>query len=322
MDLVNTDMMDKWRVLGRKLKEHDLQITDEELRGGDKIETAENIIKEALRVSTNPVVFCSFGKDSTTLLHMVQKYRPDVEVIYLMGSSMISKSLYAFKMASKMDVQLHTYPPTSVDYVQKDDYFEVFHYYYINGADWHCRYNGVDKYKKDEKFLCAAKDMLNIPTVPSYTFQWDCIFHGQKETESVHIIDKYKIKTPIIPYGHGVMAMPLFNWSDDDVWAYIESNGLPFQKSRYKNNPSGEATGDKRDKYSSDVVPTCFDCFDYRNEGKEIICPKSGNPMPFQGKSKEQHDEFMGLLTKKIRYIEEVTEDNRFGGMKNADSLS
>ena len=281
-----------------------MRITSDEIAGATKAETAENIIKEALRVSENPIVFCSFGKDSTTVLKMAQKYKPDIEVMYLMDGKFPEKNLHAFKTAADMGIKtLHTYPATWADYIQREDYFEVIHYYYVDGTNWYVLYNGCCKHKEGDDYLCAKKDLLSQPFISGHSFPWDCIIHGQKDTEPIYIIDSYKIKTPIMPFGKGIMALPLFNWTDEEVLAYAKENNVPLQAGRYESNPYGGFSGTEADESNNDVIPTCSVCLDYRNEFEKIICPKTGLEVEFSGRNKADNEKFSEGLVKMAEYI-------------------
>ena len=293
----------------QELKKTDLSIFMEELQGMDKAETARKIIEESLRVSKRPVVFCSFGKDSTVLLDMVREFREDVDVVYLMDGKFPEKNLHAFATAVKMGVRtLHTYPPSMVDYMQKGDYFEVLHFYYVNGDNWYVLYNGCAPYKEGEDFVCAKKDLIqDFKFIDKYSFPWDCIFHGQKETESIYVVDTYKIKTPIVPFGNGVLSMPLFDWTDVEVLDYAKKNEMPIQNERYDGNPYGGYTGTDKDKLNNDVIPTCFKCMDYRI-GNEVVCPKTNQLVQFWGKTEQQHKDTMEQVVKLSEYISEAKE--------------
>ena len=49
---------------------------------GQKINKAKTLIEAALKKNKNPVVACSFGKDSMVVLHMVRQFDSDVPVMF------------------------------------------------------------------------------------------------------------------------------------------------------------------------------------------------------------------------------------------------
>lgn len=265
----------------------------------EKINSAMKIIESSLSKATLPVVMSSFGKDSIVLLDMVRKFIPDIDVLYLMdtGGKMLQKHYRAFRVANRLGTPLHTYPPFFSDYIQKDDFFDVIHYFYINGKDYLTLYNGCQSYKEGENYLCALIDLLNTPTCDKYNFRWDCVFEGIRSDESIHI-KKTSIKTPIVNFGHGILSMPLYNWTEKDVWTYIKENGLPYQTARYD---------EKRTDVNNDYIPACHDCLDLKNEGKEVYCPQRQEKIAYQGASRADMDKKLEtLFGSTSSYMEEV----------------
>ena len=273
----------------------------------NKLQSAKNIISQSLKLSKRPVVCCSFGKDSMTLLSMVQDQSPDVDVLFFPEIEMHHKNLHAYQAAVDMQVgNLYSYPATYLDYIQRDDYFEVLKYHYVDGKDWYVLYNGCRQYIENEKFLCVEKELLpSVNLVDRYSFPWDCIFHGQKEQDAVHFVNKYEFIAPITRFGKGVLAVPLFDWTDKEAFSYAILRGLPVQQERYVNNESGLSTGNKKQDYiSSDVIPCCFKCLDYRNVGKSVLCPRTNETIPFCGRTKIVHDKILADMFKASKYKE------------------
>lgn len=48
-----------------------------------RVQQAQQIVSDALRLTANPYVACSFGKDSAALLHLVLQSRPDASVRFI-----------------------------------------------------------------------------------------------------------------------------------------------------------------------------------------------------------------------------------------------
>lgn len=265
----------------------------------DKLTSAMKIIESSLSRATLPVVMSSFGKDSTVLMDMVRKFISDIDVLYLMdtGGKMLMKHYRAFRVANKLGTPLHTYPPFFSDYIQKDDFFDMVHYYYVNGKDYLTKYTGCEPYKEGEDYLCALIDLLNTPTCDKYNFRWDCVFEGIRSDESMHI-KKTVIKMPVVKFGHGILSMPLYDWTEADIWAYIKENNIPYQTARYD---------DKRTDVNNDYIPTCYDCLDLKNEGKEVLCPQRQEKVQYQGSSKENMNLKLEALFGSVNsYMKEV----------------
>jgi hypothetical protein len=242
----------------------------------------------------NPVALSSFGKDSLVLLHLLRRVMDKYpDTIFLMDGLPIHKYLHAFTTAAAMGVKLFTYPPTGYDYIQRDDFFDVIHYYYVTESAFVTLYTGCRQYRKNEKYLCAVSDLLNYPRIDRYEFKWDCIFQGQKQTDDLHIADEYKFNEPVAPFDDRLMVYPIYNWTDDDVWGYIKRFSLMkyIQAERYADNPTGRAKTAANDADNPDVAPTCYACLDYRNEGQSVTCPKVKERIPFAGKGREKADD-------------------------------
>jgi hypothetical protein len=248
-------------------------------------------IEEALQYCKRPILFCSFGKDSISLLHMTQKVCPTIKVAYLLVTIPFHKHLYSFKTAADMNVDLILYPPSKADYFQLGNIFKLSNLFYMNGNDWIGFRTGCYKYKTGQDYSCAI-ELLNMPTVGSYKFQWDCIIHGHKKSDFE--MDPFgggpKASVELFLQGPGYTSYPLYNWTDEDIWEYVNKYKLPVQSERYNNNPGGDPTRTARDKYSNDAIPTCYECLDLHNEGKMVLCPRRATMIPYQGKTKEQND--------------------------------
>lgn len=258
-------------------------ITDGDLQ--DTIGLTLDFIKKCLDVSVNPICLCSFGKDSLVMLHLIMRIKK-IPVIYWREPFYQSKFEHPQKVSQLWDLEVYDYPPTFTDYLQLEDYFDVYNFYYC-GGNYMNLYTGTRSYKPiDNKFLCAYKDLLMRPKVPIYDFRWDCIFHGHKQSDPVYIADRIELPK-LTPFGMGIMALPIKDWTDEEIWSYIERYELPYNKERYDN---------KNEESNNDVFPTCHDCLDYRNLGKKVSCPKLNKEINCIAKTKEQNLEFRNRL--------------------------
>ena len=248
-----------------------------------KVNSAVEFLEKTLRVFKKPVCLCSFGKDSLVLLHLINRVKK-VPVIYWREPYFQSKFTYPQEIADKWDLEIYDYPPSFTNYLQIDDYFDVYNFYYINGIDYINLYTGIRKFKEGEKYLCALNDLLLRPKVPSYTFNWDCIFHGHKQCDPVYIADRIEIPLAKI-FGNGLLAMPIKDWTNEDIWAYIKEYDLPYNKTRYD---------DKSEINNNDVFPTCYNCLDYRESNP--FCPKKGKCVASVSKGKEANEVFRKQL--------------------------
>ncbi len=271
-----------------------------------KEQEALSIIRNSLAKTSNPMVFCSFGKDSMVMLNLVQRVRKstgkDISVVYLMDGLPAEKYLHAFTIAAKLGITLYSYPPSFSFHLQGDDYFEIYHGYYIDGKDWYILSTGCRKPFQDESYSCAVYDLLDFPCISTYDFRWDCIFHGHKEVDKIYITKDYKI-SPVCKFGKGLLVVPLYDWTDEDVLDYARIYSLPLQSERYDGNPTGKSVDPEHDRLNADVVPTCYRCLDVENENKQVFCPRKGEMISYRGTTREEHRDNETFLTNKIRYF-------------------
>jgi len=243
-----------------------------------------SFIEECLAASASPVCLCSFGKDSLVLLHLIMRIKK-IPVIYWREPFFQSKFSFPQKIAEMWDLEIYDYPPTYTDYIQLDDYFEILNFYQT-GLNVHTAlYTGIRKYRDtDKKYLCAIKDLLMRPKVSDYQFGWDCVFHGHKQSDRVYVTDK--IDLPKVKLNqNNIFALPIRDWTDENIWEYIYKYDLPYNKERYL---------ERNENANNDVFPTCYACLDYRN--KEVICPKTQNKLVCRAKTKEEHEMLKNFL--------------------------
>lgn len=263
------------------------------------------VIETALEMFKNPVVLCSFGKDSMVVLHMVSQFKPDIEILFfqdILHKQFSRSSAYIFKTITDLNLDTYTYPPSHIGYIQNRAEFGIYYHYYIDDNDsillwWNdwinlAKIDGSDRYKANGSFLCAISDSLSMPTVGHYTFKWDCMFGGYKKADESLPPHIFPFWVPqerrFIEFSLSLFraeVQPLLNWTDEDVWDYIRSNDLPYQQEIYENNPGGKSCLDKNGKLHPRASLLCYECLDYHNSNKTIICPKTGQEIPFAGKS-------------------------------------
>lgn len=251
----------------------------------DKVKQSERLIKIALTENSFPVILCSFGKDSIVLLDLIRKVKKDIEVIFFREPYLQKKFLHAQKVIADWDLTVYDYPPSFVNYIQFDNYFEIINFYYVDEKIYIVLYGGACKYSPEKPFLCAVYDFICRPKIDRFTFKWDCIFLAQKETDPVYIAERVKVKT-FSYLGKRMLVLPLKDWTDKDIWNYIKKNNVPYDKQRYEEN---------NQEVNPDKFPTCFDCLDYR-ASEEIICPKKNIKIKSIAKSEEEQIKFKNQL--------------------------
>jgi 3'-phosphoadenosine 5'-phosphosulfate sulfotransferase (PAPS reductase)/FAD synthetase len=244
---------------------------------------------EYLLNSKRPVIFCSFGKDSIALLDMAFKIRKDIDIVHLKLPYLPKRYLFAESVIQSLQLNVFNYPPVNSIYIQDGDYFDTLDTYSAGQGQLLPKAGGCEPYKEGEQYLCILRDMLNIPHCKDYEFNWDLILMGAKNGDTYFGSYKLHIKeSQLLPNGKTIIY-PLCNWTDTDVWNYIKTNNIPYNKERYDKQSDG---------YNDDRVPTCNKCMDYRNINEMVFCPKLKKKILSNALSESKCKEYLNLQIK------------------------
>lgn len=217
----------------------------------EKIAWANQAIDRALKASTRPSVAFSAGKDSTVLLDLIRKKRPDIDVIW--GNTTIEFPeciQFAKYISHEWHLNFHEVRP------------EVSFWRIVEEYGWPLMgktfgVGGVAHKSSREKFFAelsasgkltkqyAIQSEVPVSSAcctflkerPSAKKQKelgvDCVFLGILAGESRQRMfnfltygEYYKPKAKNQPQ----KCHPLAIWTDEDIWAYIRQEGLPYAK--------------------------------------------------------------------------------------------
>lgn len=231
----------------------------------DKLERSLDLIAAELVTAEQPVVCCSFGKDSLVLLDLVYRIRR-CPILFFPQHARQFPEKYVFAKAFMEAYQLPVFslPPRLVTHVQDGDYFDIFTQF---GGDTTgpltmplgCRpWTGPD-----QEFVCAAEMLLQPPT-PSVNYPWDLTFTGTKACDPIPLATSIESFQPVIASGTTRIVLPLADWTDDDIWGYIKAREMPYNLARYDEHLEAA---------DPDTYPTCFACLDTRKRGEKVFCP-------------------------------------------------
>jgi len=167
-----------------------------------KVQNALGVIRKAILIARKPYVAVSGGKDSLTVLHLVSKVKPDVDVwhwdhgLYLMPRE-IEKEIVKtiFSMCSPKQVVLESSSRLGEE-AARWDY-----------KRWYRAFYGT--------LYRVVKER-----------GWDLCFLGIRAEES----HRRKVKYDFFVAGEMTICCPIFDWSWRDVWAYIISNNIKYPK--------------------------------------------------------------------------------------------
>lgn len=268
----------------------------------EKEQSALDLVGEQLALAKNPIVLCSFGKDSIVLLHLCLRFRK-VPVIFFRFAKFHEKHQHALKVMQQWDLEAYDMWPEIVTEYQHGEFFEVLHGYRVSEQAHIYLFSGIRKRRDDEgRYLCAVEDLLARPRSFAHTYPWDVTFHGHKGTDDPEIGATGTIDQVVSQFGSTRLVVPFTDWSDDDIWTYIKQYDLPYDHQRYEERD--EAT-------SPDKYPTCYRCLDTQRRGEIVDCPKYERPIQNIARTEAEHDAMRTTLIGQLKYCEVIGEPRR-----------
>jgi hypothetical protein len=239
----------------------------------DTIEESEILIEQMMREYRNPVLMCSFGKDSMVLLHLMRDLQFKIPVIFHREPFMPAKYQFANQIINRWNLTVYDYPAARTTFCKRQGKMEVLNEYQI-GAETCMVPTGIMDPEPGQEYLCALKDLLYKP-LGTFNYPWDLCFIGHKSSDVDPLHGKLEFEIDVkrnLNSAH--FAFPLRKWSDKDIWDYIEEYGVPYHQSRYEK--VGNTWMEKLDRtYNPDYFPACTACID-RDQPATVHCPKLG----------------------------------------------
>ena len=185
----------------------------------DKLKKTEEIIKKSLERSSNPLVGWSGGKSSTVLLYLVRKFKPDIKVIFHNTGVEFPETLdFIKRMKKEWDLNLFITKPW------KKNFWDV-----IKEYGW-----PEGKHKYNEKGFQGRYCVYYLKEKPLQIFcrenSIDLIFDGISFSESRHrmfLAEKFGYEFYAKKF-QVLKVRPLIYWNEEDVWDFINENGIPY----------------------------------------------------------------------------------------------
>ena len=215
--------IEPYRFLTKKL-----QISPKTLE--EKIQHSKNLIQEALNTYGDKVaIACSWGKDSTVLLHLARSINPDVPIFSVLT---IHKPKETFDFVVKVVQQYHLKPRI---FMVGDTVPEVFQKNHINVTllpieqyrlqqEKIRKETGHEIYYVDPDLCC--KLLKVVPVRYAYaTLGLHAWFSGLRNTEGYtrrYIPEIERISD------QETKINPLLSWTEEEVWKYIKNNKIPI----------------------------------------------------------------------------------------------
>lgn len=213
-----------------------------------KVELSYKIINKSINMSKSPAICWSGGKDSTVVLHLVRKLKPDIPVIYVnSGVDFPETTSFIEELSEKWKINLFiATPKKEYDFweIGKKYGWPIFGKNIASNVERAVRTKNIRKQLSPlEKLMAKAE--LKISTKCSQLLQekpskevenilsCDLKFVGLKASESrarvrlwVDHGDLYYVKRY---YGRGkgiFKSNPIAIWTDSDIWKYHDKFNL------------------------------------------------------------------------------------------------
>lgn len=170
--------------------------------------SATERVRHALDVlPAQPVLSSSFGAQSAVSLHLITQVRPDIPVI-VVDTGYLFPETYRFidQLTERLSLNLHVYRAP-----QSAAWLEARH-----GKQWEQGVDGISRYNQLAKVepMQRALDELGART-------W---FAGLRRSQSAG-----RAQTPFVQRsGDRYKVHPIADWSDRDVYHYLQKHDLPY----------------------------------------------------------------------------------------------
>lgn len=226
----------------------------------------------------NSVVLWSGGKDSTAMLHLL-KFQAgiDVPVIQFRQPKFRDRYAYSDQIIKEWDLTVYDYPASRFALADGPDTetgevrFDLLHYFQW-GEKAVVLSLGTERPKEGEKFMCGLNDFLRRPT-GTFNWPWESVWIGTKNSDT----DLIKGHVPLsqdVRHAEGspVSLYPMRNWTDRDIYQYLEDNRVKADPTRYVKTKQGWVNNPDKS-LNADFYPTCLNCVD-RHQPNHVHCPK------------------------------------------------
>jgi len=226
----------------------------------------------------NSVVLWSGGKDSTAMLHLLKfKAGIDVPIIQFRQPKFRERYAYSDQLIQDWDLTVYDYPASRFALADGPDTetgevrFDLLHYFQW-GTKAVVLSLGTERPKEGEKFMCGLNDFLRRPT-GTFHWPWESVWIGTKNSDT----DLIKGHVPLAQdvrhaEGSPVSLYPMRNWTDRDIYQYLEDNGVKADPTRYVKTKQGWINNPDKS-LNADFYPTCLNCVD-RHQPNHVHCPK------------------------------------------------
>jgi hypothetical protein len=239
----------------------------------DKIKEAFSFLAETISKYDHPVLYCSFGKDSLCLLHLMLTKHIRMPIIYHRDPWFPRKNAFADQVINLFNLEVWDYPPARVSLCTGKEMIALVNEYQSSPHSTVSVLKNSIEFKdgdNPDKYLCGLNFLMRPCGI--FNYPWDAAFVAHKDCDEDQIFGVVPLKSRIVYRDEGPdYVFPLKEWTHDDIWDYTEEFKVPFQADRY-NIAERKEWPDKT--FNSDYYEVCLRCVDKRIAGQEVFCPK------------------------------------------------
>jgi 3'-phosphoadenosine 5'-phosphosulfate sulfotransferase (PAPS reductase)/FAD synthetase len=249
----------------------------------DKVTQAKTILSKHWY---SPALMCSFGKDSMVLLHLIREtLKPrkfschgyPVPIISHRHPWFPAKNEFADSVIRSWALEVHDWLPGACGVKANADRLELVARYPFGKSAMDIPMN-IEQPIHRRDFVCGLSWIVRPKMHGVFPFPWRNVFMGHKSSD----VDQYEghvpLKSNAAEVGGITIVFPLRDWTDDDVWDYIEENHVPYDERRYKDRREIDDHW-----LNSDYLHACTACVDPRDKSEKVFCPKVGDMVDNRG---------------------------------------
>jgi hypothetical protein len=243
----------------------------------EKIERSCGVVSSMLKRYKNPCVLWSSGKDSMVLLHLLKfKMGLDFPVVCWREPWMPWKLEFTNRIIQEWKLEAWDWAPSAVKLCRGMGRIDVMTYYQINSSlisepQHMIVARGTEPPEEGLPFLCGLETFLAKP-LGTFNFPWDGMFIGHKSDDEDPLSGKVPLEVDWLQIERAAAGIyPIRDWTDVEVYEYIERFDVPFDETRY--DVKNRTTVKNNKLNNPDYYHTCFKCCDPRNSAF-VHCPK------------------------------------------------
>lgn len=172
----------------------------------EPIASARSVIREALALSERPCFTCSFQAEDVALLHILIEERPRIPVLFLeTGYHFSQVTEYRDRLTREWGLELINLE-ASQSVEEQESEFGIL-------------------YRTDPNACCARR---KVEPLMRGLAGYDLWFTGLRREQSPTRANLLPLETHRFPDGRAMAkASPLFDWTSNEVFAYLAANEAP-----------------------------------------------------------------------------------------------